>query len=340
MDCASCGAPNPDDAKFCESCGAPQTAAPTTDTAATAETAEIPVAASPVAPSATPSQATTAAPGGKTPRKSNTMWWIAGGCLVLMTIGLLLAGCLGAYFWYRAQQPKPLKKQPSASTRNTPSTSVTPAKGYSTPEEAVRARAGSTMVLDVRNQTDDTAEVWVGPPNSEFMGIYDVKKGADGSWTVTGQRDIPALGEGDEGGGSGGGASSGGSKGTSYQTGPLPNPDRTAYPSVGHANAAWMAVGNMFGALKTGDVAGARKFCTADFYSTYKDDLFDQDFLKRFHDFEVRGYSDGDGWNPRIWVRLYYDNGLAQNIIVDTTIVTGGKFGAYAAAAKFWAPRK
>lgn len=348
MICRICGAPNSETASQCGNCGSPlelSAGSPQAPESPASETTELTTTepATAAEPTAAEPATTASSPGSGKPGRSNTVWWVVGGCLTITIVAVLLVVGASLFVYFRAKsasdvQPQKTVAPAATDTTDTTQPAATAPVGYRTPEDAVRARVGSTYVLDVRNAKGAKAEVWVGPPNSEFLGIYDVEKNEDGSWSVTGQREVPSM---EEGSGQEEPPMSSApwvdSRGHGFESGRYTPPRRPTYPQYGAANEAWMAVGDMFGALKTGNVSAAKEQVTDEFYAEYKYDFFSRKFLDNFRDFEITGWSGMNDTETLIGVKLYYKGGWKQDLLMTGSV---GHPHGFVVDGDLWPPRK
>lgn len=189
--------------------------------------------------------------------------------------------------------------------------------GYGTPEAAVKAVAPAGWALKVVARESSRAEVWAGPPQSEFVTAYIVQRGANG-WVVTDERPLDG---GDPGGYEGDGYLIGGpwyeadfpeifAPGSDlyvpFRTDAYPRPQFGGYPQDNAgAQAVWLSLGEMLNYLKEGDIPTATLYVNADFYRHFYFDFFNPGEPTDFYAFELTGWQDAGGDHFQIWANLY-----------------------------------
>ncbi len=185
---------------------------------------------------------------------------------------------------------------------------------FDTPEAAVKAVVPAGWVVKVASRQADRAEVWAGPPQSEFLTAYMVRKEA-GGWVVT--EEMPLGVEGSEGGDYLVGGpwyeqdfpevfEPGSDLYVPFRTDKYPTPGHKGYPSNNAAAATvWLSLGEMLNYLKQGYIVDATSYVTADFYRHFFFDFFNAGEPTDLYEFELTGWQETDGSDFQIWANLY-----------------------------------
>jgi hypothetical protein len=210
----------------------------------------------------------------------------------------------------------------TAEVSPTDTTSPTSAgDAYPTPEEAVQAVVGGDWVVSTAWMQGDEAEVWAGPPYSEFVSGFSVVKTSAG-WEVVDHWELEGVEDPSSSGGYSGGSDDlvggpwypgdfpemfelGSGLWEPFRTDSYPRPPNTSFPSSGNAWVVWDSVGRMLNDLKMGRIADATRYVTADFYQIFYFSLFEE-AEARLREFELTGWEDlGDGFYA-VWANLQF----------------------------------
>lgn len=200
-------------------------------------------------------------------------------------------------------------------------TTRTLAKQHLTPEAAVTAVAPAGWVLEVVAEQKNWAEVWAGPPQSEFDTVYIVRRGA-GGWVVTEQaligdevgyyddslvggpwreQDFPEIYQ------------PGSGLFVEFHSGAYPNPAHAEYPqNNAGAQTVWLSLGEMLNKLKEGYITDATSYVTADFYRHFFFDFFNSGEPTSFNEFELTGWQEAGGNQFQVWANLYSSDAVSS----------------------------
>jgi hypothetical protein len=224
---------------------------------------------------------------------------------------------------------------------------------FPTPEEAVQAEVGREWVVSTAWMQGDEAEVWAGPPYSEFVLGFAVTRTAAG-WHVVDTWDLGD--EGDDHGSTGGYDDIlggpwypgdfpeifelGSGLFEPFRTDIYPRPANTSYPSSGDAWVVWDSLGRMLNDLKMGRITEATRYVTSDFYQIWYFSLFDEVEV-RLREFELTGWEDMGGGFYSVWADLRFNpagGGAYRQKAVFTGVVNRGGSGILV-YADLWEPR-
>jgi len=276
----------------------------------------------------------------RTARRARRRGWSCGASCVMavvcvISLGLLLGGCSISLPW----------KNNTTSTEGVSTTTlftdvgptevtVTTGSGsgttrttragtgrHETPEAAVGAVAPAGWVFKVVAEDASWAEIWGGPPQSEFVTAYIVRRGA-GGWIVTEQ--VPIGGEEPGDGGSLVGGpwreqdfpeifEPGSGLYVDFRMDAYPSPTHSAYPqNNAGARAVWLSLGEMLNHLKEGYITDATWYVTADFYRHFFFDFFNPGEPTSFDEFELMGWQEAGGDQFQIWANLYSSDAVSS----------------------------
>jgi hypothetical protein len=220
--------------------------------------------------------------------------------------------------------------------------------GFASPEAAVQAVVQPGWVVQLAWEADGKAEVWAGPPNSEFERGFSCVEAA-GAWSVVSEWVLGGPGETPGGGTSSGGTTRTTRRGATTTTGSstgdgqlvggpwyeadypeiweagsglgkpfredaYPWPSQPGYPGTGAAQAVWNATGEMLNLLKEKQLTDATWYVTEDFYRNFFFDFFNPGEPVDFYEFELTGWKDrGDG-SYAIWADLYDRDAVSSSL--------------------------